>query len=73
MVARPAWDIASMHEAWWGTVISSGESSSAWIDVIEVVRSVPTDVVEMRMSWECHVSCEGRAPDASCTTLEVLL
>lgn len=42
-----------------GDYCLSGDSSSAWINVIEVVHSVPTNVIKVRMSWECHVSCEG--------------
>ena len=50
LVAGLAWDFALAHETWWGTVVSSGDSSSAWIDVIKVVPIVPADVAEVRMS-----------------------
>ena len=42
-----------------GGPVFFSDSSSAWIDVTRVVQVVPVDVVEVRMSWECHVFCEG--------------
>ena len=59
LVVRPILDFALVRDAWWGTVVFFGDASSAWIDVIRVVQVVPIDVMEVRMSWECHVFCEG--------------
>ena len=42
-----------------GGPVFFSDSSSAWIDVTGVVQVVPVNVVEVRMSWECHVFCEG--------------
>ena len=49
LVVRPILYFALVQDAWWGTVVSSGDSSSAWIDVTGVVQVVPTNVVEPRV------------------------
>lgn len=46
-------------EAEWGICVSDAASSSAWDCDVGVVQSVFAEVVEVRMSWECHVCGAG--------------
>ena len=48
-----------MDKTWWGTAVPSTVSSSSWVCVVGAILSVLTDVVEVGMSWGCHVFYVG--------------
>ena len=48
-----------MDKTWWGTAVPSTVSSSSWVCVVGAILSVLTNVVEVGMSWGCHVLCVG--------------
>ena len=43
----------------WFTSVSGIASSSAWVCDVGTVLSVLSEVVEVGMSWGCHVRCAG--------------